>query len=161
MEHLLVSLRNWCLILLLFANSHDMNRDSDQNYLSCTLQLDLLPDAKCHEICRRSGCQDNSWVVPVEGRTSLSAVSILLFILLLSFRKSEFFLAWPIFLYMRLECSAKKSCTRYIRSSYFIIQNLGFSSYKHDSLEWLAFFNGARSYNVLRKSLTFVILVEY
>jgi len=54
------------------------------------LQLDLLADAKCNEICRRSPCQENPWVVPAEGKTSLSAVSILLFIpalKLLSFRK--------------------------------------------------------------------------
>ncbi|KAG0587556.1 hypothetical protein KC19_2G173300 [Ceratodon purpureus] len=38
-------------------------------------ELDLLPDAKCPEICRRSACQENSWAVPEECRTRLSAVA--------------------------------------------------------------------------------------
>ncbi|KAG0613355.1 hypothetical protein M758_6G097000 [Ceratodon purpureus] len=37
-------------------------------------ELDLLPDAKCREICSRTACLENSWVVPEEGRTHLSDV---------------------------------------------------------------------------------------
>lgn len=38
-------------------------------------ELDLLPDAKCQEVCRRSACQESSWAVPEECRTRLSAIA--------------------------------------------------------------------------------------